>query len=149
MISDKMMLLKLDQLVATSERKRPGFYVVEIKEAPDTRYDSHAVCYIQHFNLHLSGSKIYIVLGILITISTGVGAAYAGLQGDIGTGIAIASYILTCLSLMLALLSVGQWLGLSKPDSFSFAYDIKETQIIGATHIEQAFSPSKNYLGQN
>ena len=36
--SEKMMLIKLDQLVAQTKSNRRGFYVIEIKEAPDTRY---------------------------------------------------------------------------------------------------------------
>ena len=34
--SSKMMLFKLDQLVAETERDRQGFYVVHIKEVPNT-----------------------------------------------------------------------------------------------------------------
>jgi hypothetical protein len=33
----KMMLFKLDQLVAETTRGRKGFFVIQIKEAPNTR----------------------------------------------------------------------------------------------------------------
>ena len=70
-----------------------------------------------------STSKIYVLLVLLILISTGAGTAYAVVKSDPGTGLSIASFVLTCLSLILALVAAGQWLGFSKPDSFSFAYD--------------------------
>ena len=114
------MLLKLDLMVATTSPQRPGFYVVEIKEVPET-------------------TKIFFYLGLLILISTAGGAAYAVLHNDVGTGVSIASYVLACLSLILGLVAVGEWIGLSKPNSFSFAYDVENNQVLGATYVEQAF----------
>jgi Mg2+/Co2+ transporter CorB len=74
---------------------------------------------------------MYLLLVSLIVISTAGGATFAVLREDISTGLSIATYILTCLSLMLALAAAGQWFGLSKPDSFSFAYDMDINQILG------------------
>jgi hypothetical protein len=58
---------------------------------------------------------------------------------DVPTGLSMATYILTCLSLMVALVAAGQWLGLKKPDSFSFTYDVDKNQMLSAMHVDQAF----------
>ena len=79
---------------------------------------------------HCTSSKIYILLAILIVVSTGAGVLYAVLKSDAGTGLSIASYILTCLSLILAVVAAGEWLGISKPDSFSFAYDWVDNRVV-------------------
>ncbi|RFU30732.1 hypothetical protein B7463_g5606, partial [Scytalidium lignicola] len=112
----KMMLSPLDRLAATPVPNRPVFYVVEIKEAADS-------------------NKIYWLLGFLIVLGTVAGVIYSVVTADAATGISIASYIVTCLSLILALVAAGQWLGLSKPDSFSFAYSIEENQVMGPTNL--------------
>ncbi|KAJ9667099.1 hypothetical protein H2201_002618, partial [Coniosporium apollinis] len=91
--------------------------------------------------------KIYILLTLLIIISTGGGTTYAVVHTDTATGLSIASYVLTCFSLVLALVAAGQWLGLSKPDSFSFAYSIEENQVIGATNMDEIVKD--NYLGRH
>lgn len=78
-------------------------------------------------------SKIYVFLILLIIISTGGGSAYAVLTGDAGTGLSIASYVLTVLALVLALVAAGDWLGLKKPDSFAFAYDVEDNIVLGET----------------
>ncbi|KAF7507350.1 hypothetical protein GJ744_010667 [Endocarpon pusillum] len=118
----KMMLFFLDRLAGTTQHDAHCFYAVEIKEAFDT-------------------SKIYVLLILLILVSAGVGAAYAVVRSDPSTGIAIASFVLTCLSLILALVAAGQWLGLSKPDSFSFAYDWADNRILGSTEADKIFGP--------
>ncbi|KAJ9613318.1 hypothetical protein H2200_003260 [Cladophialophora chaetospira] len=109
----KMMLFLLDRLAGTTRRgsDHNTFYVVELKETFDT-------------------SKIYILLAILIIISTGAGVLYAVLKSDAGTGLSIASYILTCLSLILAVVAAGEWLGITKPDAFSFAYDWVDNRVV-------------------
>jgi predicted Na+-dependent transporter len=77
-------------------------------------------------------SKIYVLLILLILVSTGGGTAYAVVESDPSAGLAIASFVLTSCSLILAFVAAGQWLGLSKPDSFSFAYNWQDRQVIGA-----------------
>jgi hypothetical protein len=70
---------------------------------------------------------------------------YAVLKGDTSTGLSIASYVLTCLSLTLALVAAGQWLGLKKPNSFSFAYDVETNQMLSATYVKQVFGPNRPF----
>ena len=79
---------------------------------------------------YCTSSKIYILLAIVIVISTGAGVLYAVLRSDTSTGLSIASYILTCLSLILAVVAAGQWLGITKPDAFSFAYDWVDNRVV-------------------
>jgi hypothetical protein len=67
--------------------------------------------------------------------------AYAIVKSDASTGLSIATYVLTCLSLTLALFAAGEWLGLKKPDSFSFAYDVEEDQVLSAPYASQVFGP--------
>jgi membrane protease YdiL (CAAX protease family) len=88
---------------------------------------------------HLPTSKIYSLLVLIILVSTGGGVVYALLRKDLPTGIAIATYVLTCLSLAVALIAAGQWFGLKKPNSFSFAYDVETNQVLSATHVNQVF----------
>jgi hypothetical protein len=64
---------------------------------------------------------------------------YAVLKDDTSTGLTIASYVLTCLSLILAFVAAGEWLGLKKPDSFSFAYDVETNQVLSEAYVNQAF----------
>jgi hypothetical protein len=51
---------------------------------------------------------------------------------DVGTGLSLASFFITCIALALALLALGEFLGLERPDSFSFAYDE-----VGNTKVEE------------
>jgi hypothetical protein len=74
---------------------------------------------------------VYVLLAGLIVVSAAGGAIFAALRGDISTGVSIATYVLTSFSLMLALVAAGEFLGLSKPDSFSFAYDMDTNEILG------------------
>lgn len=92
-------------------------------------------------DLHLPTSKIYVLLILLILISTGAGTAYAVVKSDPGIGLSIATYVLTSLSLILALVAASQWLGLSKPDSFSFAYDWEENRVLSSTDADKIFGP--------
>lgn len=91
-------------------------------------------------------SKIYVLLILLILISAGAGTAYAVVRSDPGTGLSMASFMLTCLSLTLALVAAGQWLGLSKPDSFSFAYDWEENRVLGSTDAGKIFGPGSGVM---
>jgi len=92
--------------------------------------------------------KIYFLLILLIAISTTGGVIYAVVQDDVGTGLSIATYVLTCLSLILALLAIGEWLGLTKPDSFAFAYDLETNQVIGSTYLDRAFQRRSAFSSQ-
>ncbi len=83
-----------------------------------------------HVTHSLLFRKIYILRTLLILISTGAGVIYAVVKSDPGTGLSISSYILTFLSLILAVVVAGEWLGLTKPDSFSFAYDWVENRVV-------------------
>ncbi|ERF68470.1 hypothetical protein EPUS_03788 [Endocarpon pusillum Z07020] len=123
----KMMLFLLDRLAGTTQDDEHCFYVVEIKETFDT-------------------SKIYVLLILLILVSAGAGTAYAVVQSDPSTGVAIASFVLTSLTLILALVAAGQWLGLSKPDSFSFAYDWDDNRILGSTDADKIFGPGPGVM---
>jgi hypothetical protein len=67
-------------------------------------------------------------------------------ESDPATGLSIASFVLTCLSLILALVAAGQWLGLSKPDSFSFAYYWEENQVLASTDAGRIFGPGSGVV---
>ncbi|KAJ9625998.1 hypothetical protein H2204_010297 [Knufia peltigerae] len=116
----KMMLFLLDRMAGSTKRGNDHntFYAVEIKETFDT-------------------SKIYFLLAVLILVSTAAGVVYSVLKSDPGTGLSIASYILTCLSLILAVVVAGEWLGLRKPDAFSFAYDWVENRVVGKDDLDR------------
>lgn len=51
------------------------------------------------------------------------GVLYAVFANDKAGGISLASYFLACLALVLALYSAGEFIGIERPDSFSWAYD--------------------------
>jgi Mg2+/Co2+ transporter CorB len=72
----------------------------------------------------------------LILISAGARIAYAIVRSDTGIGLSIASYILTCLSLIFAVVAAGEWLGLGKPDAFSFAYDLVQNRVVSKDDVE-------------
>jgi predicted Na+-dependent transporter len=90
---------------------------------------------------HLPTSRIYILFILIILASTGGGVVYAVVKHDVSTGLSIATYVLTCLSLILALFAAGQWFGLKKPDSFSFAYDVVKNQVLSAPYASKVFGP--------
>lgn len=70
-------------------------------------------------------------------LSTASGLLYAILRSDVSTGISLASYSLTALSVGLAFVAAGEWLGLPKPDGFAFAYSIDQNRIVGASHVKR------------
>lgn len=72
---------------------------------------------------------------LLILISTAAGVVYAVVLSDAGTGLSISSYVLACLSLILAVIVAGEWIGLTKPDSFSFAYDWEKNRVVSSTDV--------------
>jgi hypothetical protein len=84
-------------------------------------------------------SKISIVLAILILVSTSSGTAYAVIKADIITGLALATYILTVLSVTVAFIGAGEYFGLQKPDPFSFVYSLEKNQVLGAKHVDALF----------
>jgi hypothetical protein len=61
---------------------------------------------------------------------------YAKFAHDIPTGISIATYILTVLSLALALIAYSDSLNLTKPDGFEFKYSVKNKTIEDARNAE-------------
>jgi hypothetical protein len=64
---------------------------------------------------------------VILPLSTVSGILYivkdGNISGNASTGLDIASYILTCLSIILALFGAAQYLGLQPVDSYSWAYD--------------------------
>lgn len=76
-------------------------------------------------------SKVFILLALVIILSTGTGVSYALIRSDISNGISISSYLLTCFSLILAVFAAGEWVGLPQPDSFAFAYSLEEHKMVG------------------
>lgn len=66
---------------------------------------------------------------------------YAVVKADTSTGLTISTYVLTCLSLIVAVVAAGQWLGLTKPDSFSFAYDVDKNLVLSAPRAGSVFGP--------
>jgi hypothetical protein len=54
--------------------------------------------------------------------------------------------MVTSLAFVLALMALNEWIGLAKPDSFSFAYDIEEGRIVGATYVDAIVSPMSPYV---
>ena len=90
-------------------------------------------------------SKIYALLILLVLVSTGGGTAYAVVKHDPGTGLSIASYVLTVLSLISAIVAAGEWFGLKKPDSFAFAYSIEKNQVLGANTMDEIVG--RGYFG--
>jgi Kef-type K+ transport system membrane component KefB len=66
---------------------------------------------------------IWILLFIAVLISTVSAVSYALVRSDWSGVFTIGSYMVGCGALMLALLSVGEFMGLKRPDAFSYAYD--------------------------
>jgi hypothetical protein len=58
-------------------------------------------------------------MGISIFLSTAGGLIYSFLRSDFGAGFGIASYVITCFSLAIALLAASVFLGMESPDSFA------------------------------
>jgi len=58
-----------------------------------------------------------------MAVSTAIGISWAILKKDVLAGIRIAVYITGCLALFLALMGAGSFMGLERPDSYSWAYD--------------------------
>ena len=64
-------------------------------------------------------SIIYVAMGIAILLSSAGGLIYSFLRSDFGGGFSIASYVITCFSLAVALLAASDFLGMETPDSFA------------------------------
>jgi hypothetical protein len=56
-----------------------------------------------------------LLLAIVLSACTAV--LYCELTSDVSTAISLASYVVTCLALMLALVAAGDYVGLQKPQS--------------------------------
>ena len=84
-------------------------------------------------------SKIWILLILLIVVSTGGGTAYAVVKSDTSTGLALATYILTVLGIVIAFVGAGEYFGMQKPDPFSFVYSLEENQVLRANHVHHLF----------
>lgn len=78
---------------------------------------------------------------LIILVSAAGGVVYAVVKHDAPTGISISSYVLTALALIVAVVGAGEWLGLTKPDSFSFVYDVDENQVLSAPYAGSVFGP--------
>jgi hypothetical protein len=61
-------------------------------------------------------------MGISIFLSCAGGLIFSFLRGDFGGGFSIASYVITCISLAIALLAASDFLGMETPDSFTANY---------------------------
>jgi hypothetical protein len=64
-------------------------------------------------------SVIYVAMGISIFLSCAGGLIYSFLRSDFSGGFGIASYVITCFSLAIALLAASDFLGMETPDSFA------------------------------
>ncbi|KAH8802518.1 hypothetical protein F5884DRAFT_473796 [Xylogone sp. PMI_703] len=73
-------------------------------------------------------ATIYGLLYLVIILCTGAGIAYAVISKDIATGISLGGYMVACLALILALVSAGEFIGLQRPDSYSWAYDVVDCE---------------------
>jgi hypothetical protein len=71
-----------------------------------------------------------------LILCTLAGVLYAFFQHDIPTGISLAGYLLTVCSLILAIVSAGDFIGLAKPDAFSFAYDIEDKEMVDEEYVQ-------------
>jgi hypothetical protein len=58
-------------------------------------------------------------IGISIFLSCAGGLIYSFLRSDFGAGFGIASYVVTCFSLAIALIAASDFLGMETPDSFA------------------------------
>jgi hypothetical protein len=72
-----------------------------------------------------------------LTLCTAAGILYAIFQHDIPTGISLASYLLAVFSIILALLSIGDFIGLAKPDAFSFAYNLEDEEMVDEQYVQE------------
>jgi ABC-type uncharacterized transport system permease subunit len=64
-------------------------------------------------------SVIYVGMSISILLSCAGGLIFSFLRRDFGGGFSIASYVITCFSLAIALLAASDFLGMETPDSFA------------------------------
>ena len=85
--------------------------------------------------------KIYLSFSLVLLASTCTGVSYALLRDDAATGITLATYILTCLTLALGLLAAGEFIGLDKPDAFAFVYDLKNKEVVRAQYVDEIVRP--------
>jgi len=75
------------------------------------------------FRIHIieiiDAQSLYVALFGAIFLSATGGLVYGFLRSDFGAGFGIASFVITCLSLLLALFAAADYIGMETPDSFS------------------------------
>lgn len=83
----------------------------------------------------LKPSRFFFWLLILaILLSVGAGVLYGVLRKDVSTAVTLASYIVTCLALLLALIAAGDFVGLQKPTGeVNFEFDSRTGDFDEAT----------------
>jgi hypothetical protein len=81
------------------------------------------------------------LLGLSIAASVVAGVIYGLVTSDKSTAVSLASYLLACPALVLALYGAGEWIGLEKPDSFSWAYDIPSDAYAFEDHAKDSQEP--------
>jgi hypothetical protein len=92
----------------------------------------------------LTGCRfIWIWLIIAVAISTASGITYAVVKNDWSTGCELSSYLVGCGALMLALLSAGDFIGLKRPDAFSYAYDTVTNSEVFSQYEKKELKPAK------
>ncbi len=82
-----------------------------------------------------------------ITLSTAGGLVYSYMYSDFSSGFSIASYSVTCFSLILALIAAGEYFGMESPAAFS-ANDVYS--LSGMTvEADDAFFDARVHPGRN
>jgi hypothetical protein len=87
-----------------------------------------------------------------MAVSTAIGISCAILKKDVSAGIGIAAYITGCLALFLALMGAGSFMGLERPDSYSWAYGTatgKEAWETAKIDQHVIFGDTKHWKGQS
>jgi len=83
------------------------------------------VCFIPVLNIRLAINEpnnntlrfFFWMLVIAIVLSASAAVLYHEFTNDISTAVSLATYIVTCFALMLALVAAGDYVGLKKPQS--------------------------------
>lgn len=78
------------------------------------------------------------MLGLAIVLSASALIVYHEFTNDIATAVSLATYIVTCFALMLALVAVGDYVGLKKPQGeANFEYNSSSGELNLVTGEEQ------------
>jgi hypothetical protein len=65
-----------------------------------------------------------VLIGIFVLVSTAGGIAFAVLQGDVATGVAISTYMVGFLSIATGIWGIGDHLGIERPDMHTYSFDV-------------------------